>query len=246
MRWLLTFLLVFNAACSSLDDIDTSTPAGAFELAERYAKAERFEEAISRFGEVRTKFPYSKYAVEAQLRIADIEFDREYYVEAASAYQIFREMNPRYKRLEYVIYRIAKSFYLQLPEIDARDLSAAEKALEYFSEYLEKYPDGTWAKELRGYQNKTYVKLANKEMYIGDFYYKQEKYLSALGRYQAIAINFSFLEQAKTAALKAMHSAIKIDKLDIAQEYVDFLKRKFPDSEELQQALEQGAYYGLL
>jgi len=249
LGWMKYLFLIFPfilVACSTLDDLDANTAEGAFQLAGRYEKAERFEEAIRRYSDVRTKFPYSKWAVEAQLKIADIEYTREYFEEAATAYQIFREMNPRYNKIEYVIYRTAMSFYNQLPEIISRDLSASSEALRYFREYLEKFPTGSWAEDIKKYQQITYKKLANKEMYIGNYYYKQKKFLSALGRYQAVARNYSFLDVSKEAGIKAVRSALKLKYVDVAQEFLDFLKRKFPDSKELQQAKEEGAEFGIL
>src|SRR5688500_18813632 len=87
-------ILFTLTACSSADKIDTNTPEGAFQLAERYEKDERYEEAITYFSEVKNKHPYSRFATSAELRIADIEFKRENFIEAESAYKLFKELHP--------------------------------------------------------------------------------------------------------------------------------------------------------
>ena len=53
-----------------------------------------FPEAISGFTELKTKYPYSKYAALADLRIADTHFERAKYVEAIDAYRAFLKFHP--------------------------------------------------------------------------------------------------------------------------------------------------------
>ena len=70
---------------------------------------------------------------------------------------------------------------MQLPENNARDLSASREALNYFEEYAEKFPEGTWLAEIKKNQQLTYEKLAAKEMYIADYYYKTRSILKCNG-----------------------------------------------------------------
>ncbi|MCB0347681.1 MAG: outer membrane protein assembly factor BamD [Bdellovibrionales bacterium] len=243
-RILLFSLLLFG--CSSMDQIDTSTPEGAFKMAEKYADVERYEEAVTRFNEVRTKFPYSKYSVEAQLRIADIQYKREYFVEAATAYQIFREYYPKHPKIEYIIYRIGSSYYQQLPTTVDRDLSAASEVLKTFNEYLDRFPSGEHAADAKEKKADTIDKLIEKELYIGNYYYKQKEYLSALGRYQGIYDKYSNYDQALTAAYKGFLCAVKLDYRDFAKRFYDILAKKYPKSDEYEDAKTQGEKYGLL
>src|SRR5690242_19065455 len=88
MKLLIPLMLsafVFSA-CSSADKSDPASPQGAFEMAEKLEKNERYEEAIQKYSDVKNKHPYSKYAVEAELKIADIQYTRENYIEAQNAY----------------------------------------------------------------------------------------------------------------------------------------------------------------
>jgi outer membrane protein assembly factor BamD len=243
-RILLLSLFLFS--CSSLDKIDTSTPEGAFKMAEKYEEVERFEEAITRYNEVRTKFPYSKYSVEAQLRIADIQYKRQYYLEAATAYQIFREFYPKHPKTEFIIYRVGMSYFQQLPTTVDRDLAASAEALSAFNEYLERFPGGDHAPEIKEKKADTINKLIDKELYIANYYYKQEQYLSALGRYQDISEKYSDSEQALEAAYKGFQCSVKLDYRDFAKRFYDLLQKKYPSSDEFEDVRKQGKDYGLL
>ena len=92
-------------ACATADTTDTSTPEGAMKVADEYAKDDRYEEAIAKYSDVKNKFPYSRLAAEAELKIADINFTRESYIEAQNDYQLFREFHPKHPKSDYVTFR---------------------------------------------------------------------------------------------------------------------------------------------
>jgi outer membrane protein assembly factor BamD len=131
------FSLVFvTTGCSSFNEIDTSTPEGSYKLAQKYDKDERYEEAIVEYTSLKNKHPYSKLATEAELRIADIHFKREEFIEAQNSYQVFKEMHPSHPQIDYVTYRLGLSFFNQLPGTIDRDLSVADRAILYFDEVV--------------------------------------------------------------------------------------------------------------
>lgn len=248
MKYIL-FIFLFSIGsigCSSIEKVDTSSPEGAFIMAERYEKVERYEEAISRYNELRTKFPYSKHAVEAQLRIADIQFKRQYYLEAASAYQIFHEYYPRHPKSEFILYRIGLSYFHQLPKTVDRDLTASNEALYAFNDYVAKYPKGQHSKEINEKRQATINMLVEKEMYVGDYYLKQKQYMSALGRYQHVYDTYSNSDLARDAAYKALVCAIELDYRDFAKRFYDILAKKYSSSEEFKEAKVLGKKYGIL
>ena len=128
------------SACSSLDSYDTSTAEGSFKLAEKYVEDERYEEAIALFADVKNKFPYSKLATDAELKIADVQYDRESYLEAQTAYEVFKELHPKHPKSDYVTYRLGMSLFNQLPSTIDRDLSLAERAIVYYQEVIRSFP----------------------------------------------------------------------------------------------------------
>lgn len=223
-------------ACSSSDTIDTSTPQGAFKLAEKYEKDERFEEAIAQFNQVKNKHPYSKLATESKMRIADIHYKREEFVEAQAAYQSFKELHPSHPQSDYVTYRLAMSFFNQLPATSDRDLAVAERAILYFDEVQQSFPRSSYAKEAAENKAKALKMLAEKELYIGDFYFKREKYESALGRYEGLLRTYSDSGFEPRALFGAAFSAYKTQDLGKARSYYKRLNTQFRDSAEAEKA----------
>src|SRR5262249_45370554 len=136
---------------------------------------------------------YSSRAADAELRIADAYFAQESYLEAESAYGIYRELHPTDPRSDYVQYQIGLSYFHQIPSDSARDLSAAYKAIENFELLAQKFPNSTYLAKGREFIIEARRRLAEHENYVADFYYQRQHYLSASYRYSALLKNFSKL-----------------------------------------------------
>jgi outer membrane protein assembly factor BamD len=234
-----TLVTWFLAGCSSAEKLDTNTPEGGFKLGEKLEKDERFEEAINQFNIVTNKHPYSRLAIEAKLRVADIQFKREDYLEAQNSYQSFKEMHPTHPRADYVTFRLGLSFFNQLPSTIDRDLALADRAILYFDEVLQSYGSSPHAKEAAEYRRKALVMLAEKEHYIAHFYFVRDHYESALGRYESLLERFPDLGFDARALYGAAYSAFKIRELAKAKGFYDQLIRRFPSTSEAEKARQQ-------
>ncbi len=243
---LLTISLLLSSyylvSCSSLgtdEALDEKTPEGAYKLAELYSNKKRYEESLARLRTIKNKYPYSKYAVLSELKIADIEFAREYWPEAETAYRLFKEFHPKHPRSDYVSYQMALSQYNQLPSTIDRDLADAYQTLRYFDDVILTYPNSKWVQPAKKYKNKTIKMLAEKEQYIASFYFIREHYLSALGRYEGILNRFKGVGMEQGALYGAAVSAYKINDLEKAKMYLESLAKNFPDSDEYKKAKEK-------
>lgn len=228
--------LTFAAGCSSTSNLDTSTPEGAFKLAEKYEKDDRYEEAITQFNSVKNKHPYSKLATESELRIAEIYYKREEFVEAQNAYQVFKELHPSHPRIDYVTFRLAMSFFNQLPSTIDRDLTVADRAILYFDEVTQSFASSAYVKEAAENKIKTLKMLAEKEYYIGNFYFIRDHYESALGRFEGLLAQYPNLGFDARALYGAAVSAHKIKDVAKTRTYMQKLNTQFHGSPEAEKA----------
>jgi outer membrane protein assembly factor BamD len=219
-------------ACSS-DEKKADTAEGAYEIAKEFEKSERYEEAIRHYQEVKNKFPYSKYATLAELDLAETYFKQESYPEAQVAYQTFKELHPKHADIDYVTFRLAMSYYNQLPETIDRDLALTQNAMQYFDEVAVRYPNSKYVAEAKEKKADCLKKLAEKEDYIAHFYFIREMYDSALGRYEGLLKKYPQLGFDAEAMAHAAICAVKIGEMDRARAWINKLKAAFPGSSEL-------------
>jgi outer membrane protein assembly factor BamD len=175
----------FLSGCTT-DAVTDNDPAALYKDAEDDIKSDRFQLALDKLKMVKNKFPYSKYAVDAQLRIADVYYMQELYPEAASNYETFRDLHPKHERIAYAMFRIAKSYFNDMPTNVARDQTPSQKCEEAYNEFLRRFPVAPEATEAHKDLEKARELLASKQLYIGNFYLKHSFYESARPRFQKV------------------------------------------------------------
>jgi outer membrane protein assembly factor BamD len=228
-------LLIFTA-CSSKDK-SADTAEGAYAIAQEYDKDELWERAIQKYQEVKNKFPYSKYATMAELAIADCHYKDESFGEAQVSYQSFKDLHPKHAQIDYVTHRLGLSFFNQLPPTIDRDLTLATSAILYFEEVVKQYPNSAHAKEAAEKRDSAYKMLGEKEQYIADFYFKREKYDSALTRYEGLLKKYPRLGFDARSLSRAAIAAARNGDQDKAKKYLAEVRTQFPGSQE---AIEAG------
>lgn len=234
-RLLILVLTTLIAACASGPSADPSTPEGAFKIAEEYEQADRWDEAVMKYGEVKNQFPYSRYAIIAELKMADLHFKREAYPEAQGAYQLFKELHPKHEKIDYVSFQIGMSYYKQLPPTNDRDLTLAKRSIVAFEEVIRSFPQSEYAAQAQEYRDKSERMLAEKELYIARFYFKEKKWEAALGRFENVLDQFpKHLE--KEALYGACVAAARVGEPNKSRRYLSRLESMYKDSSEYSNA----------
>jgi outer membrane protein assembly factor BamD len=148
-----------------------------------------YRKAIESFEKLKDWYPYSKYAILAELKIADAHYRLEEYDEAIAAYEAFESLHPRNEAIPYVIYQIGTCYFEQIDTVD-RDQSVAEKALAVYTRLLKQYPGDPYAAKARENIKICQKSLAGHEFYVGMFYFKSKHYEPALSRFKSVLANY--------------------------------------------------------
>ena len=86
----------------------------------------KYKAAIESFEKLRDWYPFSKYAILAELKIADAYFNLESYADAIFAYEEFEQLHPRNEAIPYVIYRIGRSYFDQIDTTDRGSIQCCQ------------------------------------------------------------------------------------------------------------------------
>lgn len=193
-HYLLIFLVLLAYGCAGAEVKKEPTAEELYlEAMEEFNKGKAwgifstidYVKIIEKFQKVIDYYPVSKYAVLAELRIADAYFRNRKYQEAIFHYQEFQRHHPAHESIPYVLYRIGLSYYKLILSID-RDQSATRKAAGRFEELIRKYPDCEYAEDARDKLMSCRQRLAAYEFYVGRFYFRKGDYQVALGRFGRI------------------------------------------------------------
>ncbi len=213
-----TSILTLATGCSSVP-VDEKDPASLFKDAQSEIESDHYQIAIDKLQAIKNKFPYSNFAAESQLRIADVYFIEDLFAEAAANYQIFKDLHPKHAKVAYAMFRIGKSYLQDAPTLLERDLSPLKKALEAYQDFLNRFSESPEAVEARKDVVNIRKRLAEKELLIGDFYFRREIYLSAQSRYEKILQLYPDTDEAKVADSKLTETKKKIDAAEGSKKY---------------------------
>jgi outer membrane protein assembly factor BamD len=226
----LVFVPLCLTQCTHKETKEEDSAEALYKDAEDALKDEKYMIAIERYRDLKNRFPYSSRATDAELRIADTYFAQESYIEAESAYEIFAELHPTHPKADYVQFRIGLSYFNQIPDVSARDLSAALKSIEAFDKLIARFPNSEFVVKSKEYVVEARKRLADHENYVADFYYRREHYLSASYRYSALLKEFPNLGYDEEALFRLGQSYYNIRMFPNAKEVFTQLLSEFPNT----------------
>lgn len=188
--FMLTWLL---SGCGIIDYFYLPPPEDtAQELFEAGNDAMREKDYVSASGyyaKLKDNFPFSPYAVEAELSLADCYFLDEEWGMAVDAYKEFETLHPRHQAIPYVLFNIGMANINGYPSID-RPATQIEEAYSYFRRLKESYPHTEYAAVATEKMAECRRIMAEHELFYADFYFRMERYASALTRYRTILTEY--------------------------------------------------------
>lgn len=179
------FLFLAASGCSLFGTEPEKTAVELYEEGMAYYEDGRYKKAIKSFDDLKDWYPFSKYAVTAEIKIADAYFETEEYEEAIAYYQEFEELHPNNENTPHALFQIGNAYYVQVDTID-RDQTPAEKAYQAFERFIKTFPSHPKVPLARVNQRSCVKSMAGHDLYVGLFYYKAEHYEAALERFKAV------------------------------------------------------------
>jgi outer membrane protein assembly factor BamD len=219
MKYLAILLLVI--ACSSDKPKGRTEAEILFKEAEELMQAERYILATEKLNIIKTQHPYSFYATPAELLQADVLFLQESFIEAAAAYLLFRDFHPKHEKISYVVFKIAESYYKQIPDTIDRDLEPAIEALKYYDEVMQKYAESSYRKDSEDRIKSANKMLRQKDEYVADFYFKTEEYAAARYWYLDILDNHKDQKSRNHAMLRTILATQNLKEWQPCLDYVE-------------------------
>jgi outer membrane protein assembly factor BamD len=191
------------------------------------------------FGFIKSRFPYSKYAVLAELRLADAEFGADQYLEAIDSYRLFLKFHPTHEMVAngYVSYRIGESYFRQLPgdfwmfpPSYEKDQSSVEDAGNELKSFLDKYPDSPYRTKAKEILVKVGKRLANHEWYVARYYWDRGKPMATVLRLRRLLERYRGVGYDEEALWLLGRAYVAVAMPDRAKNTFKELVQKFPKS----------------
>lgn len=252
MRSLAVILVFLLAGCGLLPDkVDETAGWSAQKL---YTEAREamsngsYDQAIKYFEKLEARFPYGRYAQQAQLEVAYAYYKQGETASAVAACDRFIKLHPNHPNVDYAYYLKGLANFnddlgllgsLGGQDQSERDAKAARESFDAFKELTTKFPESKYAADANLRMKYTVNALAWNEIHVARYYLRRGAYLAAVNRAQYALQTYPeapALEEALFIMVKG-YDALGIN--DLRDDAERVMKKNFPDSEYYKRGLER-------
>ena len=239
------FLIIFVilTSCSSENKKISIIEESDLELQMIDAYKEGYEElekgdviyAAKKFNEAELLYPQSEWASKSVLLSAYAYYSQNYYDRSIEELERFIKKYPKHGNMDYAYFLLAMCYYENIID-EKKDLEPLLLSKQKFEFILKNYPDTDFAQDAKFKIDLIQDVMASKEMYIGKYYLKKEKWVAAINRFKNILHKYETTIYVEEAIHRLVETNYKIGLEDEAEKYANLLGYNYQSSQWYEQS----------
>ena len=244
--FLLLLLILSSSGCSWFKEMADETSGWSanqlYSEAKEKLADKNYEKAIEYLEILQARYPFGRYAQQAELEIAYAYYKFDEPDLAIAAADRFIKIYPRHPNVDYAWYLKGLINYNRgqsiveryLPQEPAeRDTSTMRAAYDDFSQLVKLYPNSTYAIDASQRMIHLRNNMAEYEIHVADYYMRRKAFVAAANRGEYVIENFQRTPSVPDA-LVVMTRAYRILGVDdLADDAFRVLKLNYPERPEV-------------
>jgi outer membrane protein assembly factor BamD len=154
---------------------------------------------------------------------------QDYYYDAISELDRFIKNYPKNERLNYAHFLLAMCYYEQIID-EKKDLGPLLNAQKEFKFVIKNYPNSDFALDSKFKLNFINDVLASKEIYLGRYYIKKEKWIAAINRFMQVVEHYDSTVYVEEALHRLVELHYRLGLLDESKKYANLLGYNYQSS----------------
>jgi outer membrane protein assembly factor BamD len=236
--------------CGLLPDVvdETSgwTPNKLYAEAKDAMAEGAYDKAIKYFEKLEARFPYGRYAQQAQLEVAYAYFRQSEVASTISACDRFIRLHPNHPNVDYAYYLkglanfnedLGLLGYVSLQDLTERDPKAARDSFDAFKVLVNKYPESRYTPDATARMKYLVNALASHEVHVARFYMKREAYVAAVNRAQTAIKTYPDAPANEEALFIMVKAYDLLGMNDLRDDAERVMRKNFPKSEYYERGL---------
>jgi outer membrane protein assembly factor BamD len=239
------FLLFLLSSCSWLPKDDETVGWSAQRLygaAKDAMASKEYERAIKMLEKLEARYPYGRYAQQAQIEVAYAYWKHGERASGLAAADRFIKMYPNHDNVDYAYYLKGLISFnentgllsiLDTPDMTERDPKGARESFDAFKEVVNRFPNSKYRDDAAARMRWLVNALAQNEVHVARYYMKRGAFVAAANRAQYAVQNYPqapAVEEAVFIMVKAYDSLGMVDLRDSADRV---MRKNFPESKYL-------------
>ncbi len=231
MRTFILFLMAvfLLVSCSSKPVKKTENPVDLYVAGVDLMKKKKYDDAVKKFTAIREQYPFDPMALVAAVKLGDTYFLKKDYVLATSTYEDYFKAHPDEENIPYVLFKLGECYEKLSPSVD-RDQANTVKGIERITYLRNRYPASQYAIESEGRLKAFIQKLADRELYVGEFYVRTAQYNAAIMRLEPMLKQYPDSKNTDKALFYLYDAHRQLGNQEKADEYLQTLRTKYPKS----------------
>ena len=160
-----------------------------YESGERNLERSRNEDARKSLIQIVERHPDSGYAPRARFLVGETYYRDAEFEKAIKEFENFMAFYPRHQIADLVQYRLAMAYYDQMKPVE-QDQGLTSRALDHFKKLVKEYPESRYATDALAKIDVCRGRLAQKELWVANYYFTQGNPSSARQRLELVLKDF--------------------------------------------------------
>ena len=225
---------------AEIDETAGWTPNKLYTEAKDAMNEGAYDKAIKYFEKLEARFPYGRFAQQAQLEVAYAYYRQTEAASAIAACDRFIRLHPNHPNVDYAYYLkgltnfnedLGLLGYVSLQDLTERDPKAARESFDAFKVLVNKYPESRYTPDATARMKYLVNALASHEVHVARYYMKREAYVAALNRAQTAVKTYPGAPANEEALFIMVKAYDLLGMNDLRDDTERVMRKNFPKSE---------------
>jgi outer membrane protein assembly factor BamD len=199
-----------------------------------------YDKAIKYFEKLEARYPYGRFAQQAQLEVAYAYFKQAEPASAIAACDRFIRLHPNHPNVDYAYYLkglvnfnedLGILGYVSNQDLTERDPKAARESFVAFKELVSRYPESKYAADATARMKYLINALAAYEVHVARYYIKRGAFVAAANRAQTAVKTYPEAPANEEALFIMVKAYDALNLADLRDDAERVMKKNFPNSE---------------
>ena len=198
-----------------------------------------YDKAIKYFEKLEARYPYGRYAQQAQIDIAYAYWKYNERASALAACERFIKLHPNHPNVDYVYYlRGLVNFnedqgilgHISAQDMTERDPKGARESFDAFRELITRFPESKYTPDAILRMKYLVNALARLEVHVARYYMKRGAYLAAVNRSQYTLKNYPEAPATEEALFIMVKGYDLLGMNDLRDDAERIMRKNYPNS----------------
>lgn len=237
------FALLLLAGCGIFGAKDDPTVGWSANKLYREAKDElqsgNYELAIKYYETLESRYPFGRYAQQAQMEVAYAYYKQGEATSAVAAADRFLKLHPNHPNVDYMLYLKGIIWFnedlglfgsIANQDQTERDPKAARDSFDAFKELVSRFPDSKYTPDALARMKYLVNALAAHEVHVARYYMKRTAFVAAANRAQYAVKNYPQAPAVEEALFIMVKAYDALGMAELRDDAERVMRKNFPDS----------------